>query len=364
MKFQANRTELLALAKKLCAIAPASSVKLAQTCVYMEAQDDTVLFKAADDTMGLQLRQHCPVAQSGCALLPARLWCSILEHCADEATLIEQNTQLHVQNAQTLYTFPCMNPADFPKLALDLPPSLTEMNGWRTMDKLLTFCAAPLRQNATLHCVHLRIQAGRLLAESLDGHRIMQIELPLTQTVDFEALIPANALHTLAAIVGDAPCQVGITGAHILFLRPNMIFSVKRIGGKYFDTQTLFDRLQPAYRAQIGGAELYLAVSTLGASSAKTRLQLMLRPGEIQLKTENTGKKVSSSMTLSADVRTPTPLHGFCYSLPYFRECLQVMRGQLELAIDARGYLLLRGKEMRHLLLPMRTAGNHTKNAA
>lgn len=90
MRFLANRSELLPIARRCSQTIGRFFESRERTCVLMEAdaQTNTVMFTARGRSCTLQVRQPCRVERGGKAMLFASVFQRILESFADEATFI------------------------------------------------------------------------------------------------------------------------------------------------------------------------------------------------------------------------------------------------------------------------------------
>lgn len=373
MKFSANHSELLPLAKMIAAVADKRSALPMLRCVHMEADSsqNTVVFTATDLDMTLQLRHKCAVADSGACLLPADSWLSILGLCNKDLqvlTVTADDGGISVQNGKTLYEFAAMSPKDYPRPQFGRPESLTELGKLLPIAAQAARCAAlPDSGNPVLSCVHLRLADGKFRAESSDGYRAAWVEQEIASSNSFDLLMRAEPLKTLVSILGkNTPCKVGKAGKFLLALSPSMIFAAHLIEGKYPDLGLITARLNPEYRAKLPVDVFALAVrSAVVKGDKKALLRLKFGDQKLCLQSDNgytDGALARSQVEVPAEVETLTLGMGFLYPCRHIQDCLRVLgKGELALEIDLAGYLRLRAGQIDQLILPCREPSQRAK---
>lgn len=373
MKFCANHSELLPLAKMLAAAVDKRSALPILRCIRFEADSaqNTVVFTATNLEMTLQLRHKCVVAESGACLLPAGSWLSILSLCSKDLqvlTVLANDSEITVQNGRTLYEFAAMSPKDYPRLQFEKPESLTELGKLLPLAAQTTKCAAlPDHSNPVLHCVHLRLADGKFRSECTDGYRAAWVEQELAGTNSFDLLPGAEALKTLVSILGkNTPCKIGKAGKFLLALGPGMIFAARLAEGKYPDLGRITARLTPEYRAKLPADGFLLAVrSAMVKGDKKTLLRLKFDDHKLCLQSDNgctDNALAKSQIEAPAEVETLTPEKGFLYSCRHIQDSLRNLgKGELALEIDRLGYLHLRAGQIEQLILPCREPSRQAK---
>lgn len=373
MKFCANHSELLPLAKMLAAAVNKRSVLPALRCIRLEADSaqDTVVFTATNLEMTLQLRHKCAVAESGDCLLPADSWLSILSLCSKDLqvlTVSADGSGITVQNGRTLYNFAAMPPENYPRPQFEQPESLTELGNLLPLAAQTTKCAAlPDNSNPVLHCVHLRLADGKFRAECTDGYRAAWVEQEIASTNSFDLLPGAETLKTLVSIWGrNTPCKIGKAGKFLLALGPGMIFAARLTEGKYPDLGRITTRLSPEYRAKLPADGFLLAVrSAMVKGNKKILLRLKFGDHKLCLQSDNgctDNALAKSQVEVPAEVETLTPEKGFLYSCHHIQDSLRNLgKGELTLEIDWLGYLHLRAGQIEQMILPCREPSRQAK---
>lgn len=366
MKFSANHSELLPLAKMLAAVVNKHSTLPMLTCVHMAADSsqNTVVFTATNLETTLQLRHKCIVAESGTCLLPADSWPAILGHCDKDfqvLTVTADDSGIAVQNGKTLYQFAAMSTKDFPLPKFEQPESLTDLGKLLPLAaQTARYAALPDSGKAGLSCAHLRLADGKLRVESSDGYRAAWSEQEIASSNAFDLLVSVDSLKTLASIMGkNATCKIGKAGKFLLALGPSLIFATRLSEQSYPDLQRITGRLTPEYRAKLPADIFALAVrSALVKTDKQTLLRLKFDDRKLCLQSDNgyaNSALAKSQIEVPAEVETLTPVQGFLYSCRNMQDCLRMLgKGELALEIDRMGYLRLSTGQIEQLILPHR----------
>ena len=172
MKFIANRSELLPIAKRCCLVIGRQFTTKETVCVLMEANEkqNLVQFTARGNECTVQARLHCRVEQDGNALLIGSVFQSMLELFGDEATTVETDkSTISVRNAKAGYRFALMDTAKYPVPEPCTPGLLTEAGNFCEIGAKVLFSAAKSHgcNSRALNCVHVMVHDGRWSASSL-----------------------------------------------------------------------------------------------------------------------------------------------------------------------------------------------------
>ena len=162
----------------------------------------------------------------------------------------------------------------------------------------------------------------------------------------------------LAVFRGIPHCKIGVDGDTALFLGPNLVFTVQLSPYHAVNLKPILEHFQTACEIHVDGALLceelqrVSAGSTAGArailqTQGKGMVQIAFLSGDRQA--------VRSGTEFPADVRTPLPNGGFCYSYPYLVQAAKLVSGkETSLLADSKGTLMLRTGNELHVLMPMR----------
>ena len=177
MRFLANRSELLPIARRCSQTIGTYFVSKEHACVLMEADaaSNTVMFTARSRTCTLQVRHACRVEESGRALLFAPVFQRMLDAFADEATSVATDgRQIEVRNAKAAFVFPLMDADKYPAVGTPAPAQLLDCSGFAEVSARVLFSAAQGKAEGKeqLKCVHLTVHDGKFSAASCDGFRM------------------------------------------------------------------------------------------------------------------------------------------------------------------------------------------------
>lgn len=363
MRFLANRAELLPIARRCSQTIGHYFESRERSCVLMEAdaQSNTVTFTARSRSCTLQVRQPCRVERGGKALLFASVFQRILESFADEATFIASDDgRIEVRNAKALFEFPLLDVSKYPVLETPSPTQIMDCSGLSEISAKVLFSAAQGRDTqAQLQCVHLTVHDGKFSASSCDGFRLTVASEDAAQDEPMDLLIPADAMKTMLAVFRGIPhCKIGVDGGTALFLGPNLVFTVQLSPYQAMNITPILEHFQPVSEIHVDGTLLceelqrVSAGSTAGArailqTQGKGMMQIAFLSGDRQA--------VRSGTEFPADVRTPLPNGGFCYSYPYLVQAAKLVSGkETSLLADSKGTLMLRTGNELHVLMPTR----------
>ena len=363
MRFLANRSELLPIARRCSQTIGTYFVSKEHACVLMEADaaSNTVMFTARSRTCTLQVRRPCRVEESGRALLFAPVFQRMLDAFADEATSVATDgRQIEVRNAKAAFIFPLMDADKYPAVGTPAPAQLLDCSGFAEVSARVLFSAAQGKAEGKeqLKCVHLTVHDGKFSAASCDGYRMTVASEDAAQDEPIDLLIPADAMKTLLAVFRGVPhCRIGVDGDTALFLGPGMVFSVQRSTYQAVDLKPVLDRFQTAYEIHVDGALFYAELSRVSAgSTAGARVILQTRRGMLKAGyTSGDRQAVQGGTEFPADVRTPLLREGFCYTYNYLLQAAKLVNGkETALLLDGKGTLMLRTGNELHVLMPTR----------
>ena len=349
MRFLANRSELLPIARRCSQTTGTYFVSKEHACVLMEADaaSNTVMFTARSRTCTLQVRHACRVEESGRALLFAPVFQRMLDAFADEATSVATDgRRIEVRNAKAAFVFPLMDADKYPAVGTPAPAQLLDCSGFAEVSARVLFSAAQGKAEGKeqLKCVHLTVHDGKFSAASCDGYRMTVASEDAAQDEPIDLLIPADAMKVLLAVFRGVPhCRIGVDGNTALFLGPGMVFSVQRSPYQATDLKPVL-----LFHAELSRVS---AGSTAGARVILRTGKGMLQIGYIS----GDRQAVRSGTELPADVRTPLPREGFCYTYNYLLQAAKLVSGkETALLLDGKGTLMLRTGSELHVLMPTR----------
>lgn len=376
MRFLANRSVLLPAIRRCSQTIGRQFMSREQTCVHMQAdaQTNTVIITARGQSCTLQIRQACRVEQGGSALLFASLFQRMLESFADEATSVAtDDRQIEVRNAKSAFVFPLLDAGKYPLPEQNAPAHLLDCSGFAEVSAKVLFSAAQGKERQEqLKCVHLTVHDGKFSASSCDGFRLTVASEEAAQDEPIDLLIPAEAMKTLLAVFRGVPhCKIGVDGDRALFLGPDLVFTVQLSPYQAANLQPILERFQAVSKIHVDGALLCEELHRAAAGrTAGARVILQTgNKGTVRLRYLSGDREAMQSETeFPADIQSPLPKDGCCYSYDFLLEAARLVNGQeADLLFDRAGTLMLRTEHELHVLMPMRmpqTAKAKQKNKA
>lgn len=359
MKFQANRSELLPIVRRLCLTIGKRYSSTEKSCVLMEADEtqNTVVFTAVGTDCALQVRHACPVEQSGKAMLFGGVYLEILDHFSDEATTVmTDDKRLSIRNAKSAYEFLLMDANKYPALNIAAPDWLLDCTDLPEIVSKVLFSAARGECSSHLHCVHLCLHDGCWRAETCDGHRLTIARRESKQQEPLDALLTDSVMKTLLAVMRGVPaCKVGVNGQKVVFLAPGMVFCAQMNERRYMDLQKVVKGIEPISMLDVNGSLFYEELSRLGAvHGGSARIVMQTAKNMIVLRLMGTDD-LHAQTSFAAEVKSELPVEGFCYQYSYLMDAARLIRGQtVTLQFDRIGYLMIQTECEQHILLPMR----------
>lgn len=371
MKFIANRSELLPIAKRCCLVIGRQFTTKETVCVLMEADEkqNLVQFTARGNECVLQARLHCRVEQDGKALLIGSVFQSMLELFGDEATTVETDkSTISIRNAKAGYRFTLMDTAKYPVPEPCTPDLLTEAGNFCEIGAKVLFSAAKSNgfNSRALNCVHVMVHDGRWSATSCDGYRLTVVSEDTSRTEPLDLLLSVEAMKTVLNVFhGVKHCKIGLSGSYAVFCAPQIVLYAKLNEQKFTNVQPILDGYCMMHEIEISGNALLDSLKRVSAGSTNNAKLLLNQIDKHTLRLQflsGMDSTITGQTELDCTVRTPLPQEGFCYNYTYLREAATLMQGKsIEVQFDKGGALMLRADNELHLLLPLRLPKTEAK---
>ena len=371
MKFIANRSELLPIAKRCCLVIGRQFTTKETVCVLMEADEkqNLVQFTARGNECVLQARLHCRVEQDGKALLIGSVFQSMLELFGDEATTVETDkSTIFVRNAKAGYRFTLMDTAKYPVPEPCTPDLLTEAGNFCEIGAKALFSAAKSNgfNSRALNCVHVMVHDGRWSATSCDGYRLTVVSEDTSRTEPLDLLLSVEAMKIVLNVFhGVKHCKIGVFKSYAVFCGPQIVLYAKLNEQKFTNVQPILDGYCMMHEIEVSGDTLLDSLKRVSAGSTNNAKLLLNQVDKHTLRLQflsGMDSTITGQTELDCAVRTPLPQEGFCYNYTYLREAAVLMEGKnIEMQFDKGGALMLRADNELHLLLPLRLPKTEAK---
>jgi len=350
MKFEVNRLLMLDVVKSVAKIAPSNSPVEVLNGILIESNEDTgeIFMTATNYEVSIQQKIAASVQESGSMLINARLLVSMMSKLAGEFVTLSADRPelLIVSDGNCTYQIYCLPSKSYPKPIMPFPEESVIMTGICSLAKRTTFAVSKDDSAPALQCVQVKLKNNTVHATACDRMRMMLTRDEADAPNEREFLLPGRSLQILASISQDDDVfEVGDIGKDIVFVRGDMIFSIRKLAvGSYIDTAGLLKNLKPIYAALADAGQMKEALNVIdaGASAGGTKepVNLVLLNGEIIFQCNS--DYIQTSMAVSANVTKATPETGFFYDVSALSKLFQVIAGKVKLEIDAKGFMLVK----------------------
>ena len=356
MKVQASREELLAAAKDAASITPAvSPVDLFQ-CVWLEAEDDSLIVSATNGETAIERRVPVSVMVEGQAIVSAKLFAEMLRRLAGDTVTIDhgEDGRLCMESGSAEYHLPVQDAGQCPRTEITLPEKTVRVSGIPALVKRAAFAAAVEENKPVMKCVYLTFSADSLKAFSTDGFRIASAKGESKGAADARLLIPARSLERLAQLVGNQDeLSVGVAGNTVVFSKENLTYSARLMDGKFADVEKVMAALKPRFTVMTDASALRKAVSAVcTVAGEQNRFRLSFHGSRVTAFCESEYGHSEAGLDVTALTGSPT---GVCwFNARLLQECLRALNGGMMLDIAANGTLVMRTETLTCVQIAIR----------
>lgn len=371
MKVTANRSELLAAAKRAANVAPSSSPLDALRGVLMEADNTAGKLTLSATNLEIAIEQKIPgtCEDSDAVVINADLLAEMLTLLGGDIIEFQRepgNPQISIRSGQAGYTVPVMERGAFPKMEIPFPEDTITVTGIPTMAKRSIFATGQDPEQPLLKCIDLRFTKDGLRAVGSDGSCMVSAKGDDKSTGNIDLLVPAPSLLKLARMCGDKDeFRVGTTGKQIVFFRENFAYSARLMDGEYINADQILGSLVNSFTVLTDVLELRQALSAVTAISSENAVKLTFTGNKLQLHCSNeTG---DSATSLEVIPLTGTPQGEYWFIPRQLSACLQALTGTVTLGVAQSGILTLSTNDAFYMqtgMRPQAAKGKKSKKAA
>lgn len=371
MKVTANRTELLAAAKRSANVAPSSSPLDALRGVLMEADNSAgkLTLSATNLEIAIEQKVPCTCEDSDAVVINADLLAEMLTLLGGDTVEFQREPgkpQISVSSGQAGYTVPVMERGAFPKMEIPFPEDTITVTGIPTMAKRSVFATGQDPEQPLLKCIDLRFTKDGLRAVGSDGSCMVSAKGDDKSTGNIDLLVPSPSLLKLARMCGDKDeFRVGTTGKQIVFFRENFAYSARLMDGSYINADQILASLVSTFTVLTDVLELRQALSAVTAISSENAVNLAFTGNKLQLRCSNeTG---DSATSLEVIPLTGTPTGDYWFIPRQFSACLQALTGTVTLGVAQGGILTLSTNDAFYMqtgMRPQTAKGKKSKKTA
>ena len=367
MKFEINRLEMLKAAKNAARVAPTGAPVEVLNGIFIESDEDSghIFMTATNLETAIQYKVKASVTNSGTMLVSARIIVGMLSLLQGEFITFESagENALVVKGGRCVYQVNCALSKHYPKPIMPFPEETAKLSGICSLAGRTAFAIAKDNSKPVLQCVDVKLRGNAVHATACDGFRIMLVKGEAESQGTREFLLPGRALQLLASVSSDEDIyDVGDVGGEIVFVREDMMFTMKKIPGEYIDTNKVVQSIKPAYTAVADSKELKAALELIKIDTDTAPVKLNFSDGQIHL--HRNSKDGEANTAVSAAISSGTPDSGFYYHVDNLYKLFQVVDGRVRLEIDARGMMIVKTVNEVYVQTPQRPPAKSKEVAA
>lgn len=352
MRFEINRLEMVEAAKNAAKVVPARAPVDILNGVLVEGNDNTaeVFMTATNFEMSIQLKTKASVAESGSMLVNPRLLVDMLSLLSGEFVIFsaDRTDVLRVIGGKCAYEIKCLLARHYPKPIMPFPEDTVKVSGICSLSRRTVFAVSKEEHKPALQCVNVKLTQNTIHAAACDGIRMILVKDEAESLENQEFLLPGHSLQTLAAISTDADIyEVADMGKEIVFVKENMMFTMRKIESSYIDTNSLIKSVKPVYSAVTDAYEMRKVLDLISVGAGVQPVNLVMINGQIHLNCNGESGAVHS--VVAAKISTDTPETGFYYNTAKLYKLFQVVDGKVKLEFDSKGTLLVKTRNEVYL---------------
>jgi DNA polymerase-3 subunit beta len=366
VQFTAKREDLLGACRKLARLLPEQSPVADMTGILLEADenDGSLRMVANNLEVMLQYRLQATVAAGGRMVVNGKLASNMMPLLGnDNVTFRKLGSAdiVRIENGKTIYEISCLSGSHYPEPQTAPPDQTVKVRGLETLVGQTAFAAVKntASSNNILMNARLEVFSSESRMTSTDGAKLAIARYMWeehgqnVEQMPARFLLPIQTLPLIADVCGDKEAEIGLSGSVIVLTGPNFKMSTRTISGVYPDTNSLLSQIKPAYTAIVSASAFWDDLDRVGILAGQGDVvNIAMRENGIALsfKHEYSG---FSSIT-DAVVYAATPESGFHYSAYDLHKTMRNMTGNLSIAIDRTGNMLLKTQALCYLLTPRR----------
>lgn len=145
---------------------------------------------------------------------------------------------------------------------------------------------------------------------------------------------------------------MGTTGQSLVFMREGLVFSARRMEGRYVDTDRLIAGVQNSFTVLSDAAELRQVLSSVLPLAAGDRVRLSFADGRLTL--HCSGEQGDSDAALDIVPLTGIPSGNYWFCASKLSKCLRALDGAMTLGLAQGGMLTVSTENAKYLQTPMR----------
>ena len=352
MKFEINRTEMLEAAKNAAKVVPTKASVDILNGILVEGNDSTneVFMTATNFEISIQLKVKTYVEKRGNILVNPRLLVGILSLLPNEfVTFSADKTDiLRITSGKCSYEIKCLPSQHYPNPIMPFPEETVKISGICSLVKRTVFAVSKEEHKPALQCVNVKLTPNAIHATACDGIRMILIKNESNSLDNQEFVLDGQSLRTLAAISADTDIyEVADMGKEIVFVKENMMFTMRKTESLYIDSNSLIKSVKPVYSVVTDAYEMRKALDLIKVGSSGKPVSLIMMDDCILLQCKGESGEVHS--IVAAKTSTEIPAASFYYDTAKLYKLFQVVEGKVKIEFDMRGMLLVKTRNEVYL---------------
>ena len=364
MKFKISRAEILAAAKMAARVAPSNAPVEMLNGILVECRDDGVFLTATNLETSIQMKLKASIEATGEMLVHPRVLPGMLALLPGDLVSFSASKPdtLIVTSGKCVYSLNCQSSKKYPKPVIPFPEDSVKMSGICSLAKRTVFVASKDNNRPVMQCVNVKLQKNAVHAAACDGMKMMLVKTEAHSPDSREFLLPAQSLQVLASISTDADVfEIGDIGNEIVFVRDDMMFTMRKIPGDFIDTGSIVKSIKPAYSAVVDAKLMRDALGTLMVGADIEPVNIVFTKANISLRRGNEYSEAKSAMP--ANITTATPKAGFYYNIRHLHKLFQIMEGKVRLELDEKGMMMVKSRHEVYVQTPQRVPTTRAKGS-
>lgn len=259
--------------------------------ILLSAGDEGLQLTAYDLELGITTTIPAQVAESGRAVLSAKIFSDIVRRTPDDSitVTVDEKNMAAIESGYSLFSIIGIPAVEFPELpkltdatAIQLPANVLKSMIRQTVFAVAESDAKPIHQGS-LFC----LEGGQLDVVSVDGYRLAK----RTERVDFDQdisfVVPGKTLSELLRLLKDSEENISISvgSRHILFNADNYTVISSLLEGEFLNYKAAIPaegKTDVVMRTR-EAIESVERVSLLITDRLKSPIRCMFSQGEVKL---------------------------------------------------------------------------------
>ena len=365
MKFTVDRLEMLNAVKKVTKALPKMSPLRELTAIKFDVNSDsgTVSVTCTDLNTKIQCRLSGVHIEETGSFLMDKIIVNILSLLSGDTVEFESsnisNNVVAIKSGNTLYELPVMDIKNYPVINIPFPEDFICIQNIGELVKNTAFAAennGSDTRGKALQNIKLQFSPTGVTAQAMNANFGAFAKSDKGSDGSMSLIIHEKALGMLCGLLTSKDTlYVGVSGKIAVFMKEGLIFQTLLYNGDYSESVRLMERINPVYSASVDSAQLLnLAdgITSIFASDDDKAINMCFTADKVVMQTITaTGKSISS---IEAKDVIVTPENGFYYQSKNLIDCIKHTSGEIKLAVDKNGFLMLSSGENRYFMAPRR----------